>query len=63
VIIIQHGVVAQDGSSAAMAAAHNAEDFRLLDVKKNRYDGTLGTVPIKFDKKQKRMIEMSPNQV
>ncbi|GAN01007.1 t7-like mitochondrial DNA helicase [Mucor ambiguus] len=39
------------------------EDRRSLDVKKNRFDGTLGYVPYKFDKETFKIHELSPEEL
>lgn len=39
------------------------EDRRSLDVKKNRFDGTLGYVPYKFDKDTFKIQELSPEEL
>ncbi|KAL0491572.1 Peo1 [Acrasis kona] len=41
----------------------NAKDHRFLSVKKNRFDGTIGNVPYRFDKESNRMIELTEEQV
>jgi len=37
--------------------------YRFLDVKKNRHDGELGTVPFQFDPECMRYREMSPQEI
>ena len=51
-----------DGSVGALALSE-ADDIRVLEVKKNRFDGQLGSVGLRFDKKLKRMVEMDPKEV
>ncbi|KAI9295706.1 P-loop containing nucleoside triphosphate hydrolase protein [Neoconidiobolus thromboides FSU 785] len=38
-------------------------DLRYIDVKKNRFDGTTGMVPLKFDKESNRSIELTPEEI
>eukprot|EP01017_Pseudomicrothorax_dubius_P044328 TRINITY_DN7480_c0_g1_i2.p1 TRINITY_DN7480_c0_g1~~TRINITY_DN7480_c0_g1_i2.p1 ORF type:complete len:294 (+),score=71.16 TRINITY_DN7480_c0_g1_i2:72-953(+) len=41
----------------------NRPKFKLVEVKKNRFDGELGRVPLGFDKDTKRFVELTENEV
>lgn len=41
----------------------NGKKYRSLSVKKNRFDGQLGTVPYRFDKESRRIYELSDEEV
>lgn len=36
----------------------NRDGFKLLDVKKNRYDGELGKIPLGFNKDTKKFFQL-----
>lgn len=37
--------------------------YRYLEVRKNRFDGTQGMVPYKFDKDSQRMVELTDSEI
>ena len=37
--------------------------FRFLDVRKNRFDGTMGSVPFEFSKETMSYREMTPQEI
>jgi twinkle protein len=41
----------------------NGRKYRSLTVKKNRFDGSLGTVPYRFDKESKRIHELTDEEI
>ena len=41
----------------------NGKKWRTLSIKKNRYDGQLGSVPYRFDRDSKRIYELSDEEI
>lgn len=65
VIIIQHARHDENPAPQSLTDGFmtNVSPYRLIEVKKNRFDGDLGTVVFQFDKRTSRAIEVDPKAV
>jgi len=57
------GKVTQEADNVILLQSSDPDRmFRSINLRKNRFEGTLGNIPFRFDPKSKKLIEMTPNE-